>query len=71
LGERAKREVAFFELGTQPGAFDEHHQEQAAYQGRAPSLKTKERRAQAVLRKQERRERRSGNENGKRAGFDR
>ncbi len=70
LGERAKREVAFFELGTQPGAFDEHHQEQAAYQGRKPSPKTLERRAQAVLRKQERRERRNGNGVAKRDGFD-
>jgi predicted MPP superfamily phosphohydrolase len=61
VGERAKREVAFFELGTQPGAFDEHHQEQPARPGRVPSSKTKERRADAVRRKQERRERRSGN----------
>ena len=64
LGERAKREVAFFELGTQPGAFDEHHQEQAAHQGRVPSLKTKERRAEAVRRKHERRERKNGDGNG-------
>ena len=64
LGERAKREVAFFELGTQPGAFDEHHQEQAAHQGRVPSLKTKERRAEAVRRKHERRERKDGDGNG-------
>jgi len=69
LGERAKREVAFFELGTQPGAFDEHHQEQPARQGRVPSFKTKERRAQAVLRKQERRERKNGNGAGKGADF--
>jgi predicted MPP superfamily phosphohydrolase len=61
VGERAKREVAFFELGTQPGAFDEHHQEQPAHPGRVPSSKTKERRAEAVRRKQERRERRNGN----------
>jgi hypothetical protein len=61
LGERAKREVAFFELGEQIGAFDEHHGEQEAHPGRKPSLKTKERRAQAVRKKQERRERRNGN----------
>jgi predicted MPP superfamily phosphohydrolase len=61
LGERAKREVAFFELGTQPGTFDEHHQEQPARQGRVPSSKTKERRAEAVRRKHERRERKNGN----------
>ncbi|MCZ6806018.1 MAG: metallophosphoesterase [Deltaproteobacteria bacterium] len=67
LGERARREVAFFELGVQPGAFDEHHQEQAAHRGRKPSPKTKERRAQTVLRKQERRARRNGNGAGPRA----
>jgi predicted MPP superfamily phosphohydrolase len=61
VGERAKREVAFFELGVQPGAFDEHHQEQEPLAGRAPSPRTKERRAQAVIRKQERRQRRNGN----------
>ncbi|MEM9731283.1 MAG: metallophosphoesterase [Myxococcota bacterium] len=60
VGERARREVAFFELGQQPGAFDEHHQEQAALPGRKPSDKTKERRALAVMRKQRRRERRNG-----------
>jgi predicted MPP superfamily phosphohydrolase len=61
VGERAKREVAFFELGEQPGAFTEHHGEQAAHPGRKPSPKTKERRAQAVLKKKQRRERRNGN----------
>ena len=62
LGERAQREVAFFELGVQPGAFDEHHEEQSAYRGRKPSPKKKERRAQAVLRKRQRRARRNGND---------
>ncbi|MGB5811213.1 MAG: metallophosphoesterase [Polyangiales bacterium] len=61
LGERAQREVAFFELGEQPGTFDEHHGEQAALRGRKPSSKTKQRRALAVLRKQEKRTRRNGN----------
>jgi len=61
LGERARREVAFFELGEQPGAFDEHHREQPPLPGRKPSPKTKERRALAVARKQERRARRNGN----------
>ena len=64
LGERAKREVAFFELGEQPGAFDEHHGEQAAHPGRKPSAKKKQKRAQAVRRKQEKRERRNGNGSG-------
>lgn len=62
LGERAKRELAFFELGEQPGTFDEHHQEQAALRGRKPSPKTKQRRALAVLRKQQKRKRRNGND---------
>ena len=61
VGERAKREVVFFELGEQPGTFDEHHREQPAHPGRVPSHKTKKRRALAVLRKQERRERKNGN----------
>ncbi len=61
LGERAKREVAFFELGEQPGAFDEHHQEQEAHRGRVPSTKKKKKRANAVVKKRERRERRNGN----------
>jgi len=53
--------VVFFELGEQPGTFDEHHREQPAHPGRVPSYKTKKRRALAVLRKQERRERKNGN----------
>ena len=60
VGERARREVAFFELGAQPGTFEEHHEEQPAHVGRAPSLRTKERRALAVMKKRERRERRNG-----------
>ena len=60
VGERARREVAFFELGAQPGAFEEHHEEQPAHIGRAPSSRTKERRALAVMKKRERRERRNG-----------
>ena len=70
LGERAKREIAFFELGEQPGAFDEHHREQEAHPGRIPSNKTKERRALAVLKKRQRRERRNGNGAGTGAGLD-
>ncbi len=55
LGERARREIAFFELGEQPGAFDEHHAQQPALQGRQPSERTKERRALAVLKKRKKR----------------
>ena len=56
LGDRARREVAFFELGEVPGAFDEHHEEQAPLPGRAPTERVKERRVRAVQRKRERRE---------------
>ncbi len=58
IGERAQREVTFFELGQELGAFDEHHEEQEAHPGRKPSARTKERRAYAVLRKRMRRDRR-------------
>jgi hypothetical protein len=34
FGERGKREITVFELGHAPGAFDEHHAEQAALPGR-------------------------------------
>lgn len=37
LGERGRREVAVFELGEQLGAFQEHHEEQPALEGRKPS----------------------------------
>ncbi len=56
LGERARREVATFELGTQPGAFEEHHDDQPALIGRPPSQRTQERRAASVQKKREKRE---------------
>lgn len=34
VGDRAQSELALFELGAAPGAFDEHHAEQAALPGR-------------------------------------
>ncbi|WP_437659636.1 hypothetical protein [Sorangium sp. So ce1182] len=37
LGERGQREIAIFELGSEPGSFDEHHAEQMSHQGRKPS----------------------------------
>lgn len=58
LGERGKREVAIFELGTVPGAFDEHHTEQEALPGRKPSRERQRKRAEAVERKRLRRLRR-------------
>lgn len=51
VGERAQREVAVFELGTAPGAIDEHHAEQPALVGRAPSAELVEKRRQAVAKK--------------------
>lgn len=51
VGERAKREVAIFELGSAPGAFDEHHAEQPALPGRAPSAELQEKRRAAVAKK--------------------
>jgi len=56
IGERAKREVAFFELGVAPGAIDEHHEEQHGHRGRTPSEWLKARRARAVITKRQRRE---------------
>ncbi len=56
IGERAKREVAVFELGHALGTYEEHHEEQPAHPGRAPSEELKRRRwAEAALKSQRRR----------------
>jgi hypothetical protein len=55
IGERGKREIAIFELGVAPGAFDEHHREQAALPGRKPSAKTQWKRAAKVIEREARR----------------
>ena len=55
VGERARREIAIFELGVAPGTIDEHHTEQAAHPGRAPTEATRARRARAVGTKARRR----------------
>ncbi len=60
LGERARREVTIFELGTAPGALNEHHAEQEGHPGRAPSTRTQAKRAAKVVKKQEKRERNGG-----------
>jgi uncharacterized protein len=61
LGERAKREVAFFELGVAPDErVAEHHESQIPMPGRKPSEATMRKRAAAVMKKQLKRERRSG-----------
>lgn len=57
IGERGQREVTIFELGVEPGTFDEHHGEQAAMPGRKPSERVMERRAATVIRKRLSRER--------------
>jgi predicted MPP superfamily phosphohydrolase len=58
IGNRGKREVTIFELGAEPGSFDEHHGEQTAMPGRKPSAAKVAKRAAAVLRKRLWRERR-------------
>jgi uncharacterized protein len=58
LGDRGRREVAIFELGQAPGAFDEHHEEQAPLRGRKPSEVVRAKRAAAVIKKREKREKR-------------
>lgn len=60
IGDRGQREIALFELGTAPGAIEEHHEEQAPLSGREPSEKTKLKRAFAVEKKRLQRERRAG-----------
>ena len=64
VGERARREVAIFELGASPGAFDEHHDEQAALPGRAPSEKLQAKRVRQVEDKQARRDRKAARKRG-------
>jgi predicted MPP superfamily phosphohydrolase len=56
LGERAQREVAVFELGATAGAPWEHHAEQPALKGRAPSERTKARRRKQLERKKRKHE---------------
>jgi len=58
LGDRGRREVTIFELGTEPGTFAEHHAEQTAMPGRQPSQALMARRAAKVVRKRLNRERR-------------
>ena len=56
LGDRAQPEVAMFELGYRPGAFEEHHEEQAPLPGRKPSDAARARRAAKVVTNLEKRE---------------
>ncbi len=51
LGERGLREVAFFELGSSLGAFDEDHAEQPSLPGRKPSQRVKDKRIRELMKK--------------------
>ncbi len=51
VGERAQREIAVFELGAMPGSITEHHSEQPALRGRAPTPEKTAARHQAVAKK--------------------
>ncbi|MDI1481659.1 metallophosphoesterase [Polyangium sp. y55x31] len=57
LGERGQREVAIFELGYEPGAIEEHHDEQDPLPGRPLTPEIMAKRAAAVVAKREKRER--------------
>jgi uncharacterized protein len=59
LGERARREVAMFELGALPGSFAEHHDDQPALPGRPPSERVQLKRMRTVEVKREKRERKA------------
>lgn len=59
IGERGRREVTFFELGAEPGSLDEHHEEQEALPGRAPTPELVAKRNAAVHRKKAKRERKT------------
>lgn len=58
IGDRGQREVTIFELGAEPGSFDEHHAEQEPLPGRKPSQAVMAKRAAKVVRKRLSRERR-------------
>ena len=58
LGDRARREVAVFELGTVPGSMLEPHAEQLPLRGRAPTPAKTEERRRAVAKKVAARQRR-------------
>ncbi len=51
IGDRGRREIAVFELGSPPGAFEEHHEEQPPLPGRELSERRLARRARKLERK--------------------
>jgi len=56
LGDRGRRELAIFELGSDAMVEAEHHSEQAALSGRKPSPALVEKRREAVHKKMWKRE---------------
>jgi predicted MPP superfamily phosphohydrolase len=65
VGERARREITVFELGHEPGSFEEPLPEQVPLRGRKPNPKREYLRAAAVVKKEQRRQRnRPGRVNG-------
>lgn len=56
FGERGQREVTVFELGHEPGSFDEPLGEQEPGRGRVPSAKKRYARAAAVVAKERKRQ---------------
>lgn len=56
IGDRGRRELTIFELGADVPAFDEHHEEQAALEGRKPSAALVAKRKAAVHQKMWKRE---------------
>ncbi|MFO0618746.1 MAG: metallophosphoesterase family protein [Polyangiaceae bacterium] len=59
VGERARREVATFELGVANGAFVEHHAEQPPLPGRKPTARATMKRYAKVVKNQAKRDRRA------------
>ncbi|GMV17798.1 MAG: hypothetical protein AMXMBFR56_60220 [Polyangiaceae bacterium] len=59
IGERGRRELTIFELGHEPGSFEEPLDEQAPGPGRAPSPKKRYQRAAAVVHKEHQRQKRA------------
>jgi hypothetical protein len=59
IGQRSRREVAVFELGVEPGTFEEPHAEQPPHKGRAPNPSLMLKRAAQALKKSERRRRKA------------
>ncbi|MCP4499738.1 MAG: phosphatase [Deltaproteobacteria bacterium] len=59
LGDRGRREVTLFSLGEDVNVDEEHHQEQSAHEGRAPTEKKKAQRQKKVLSRKKQREKMS------------